>query len=162
MVPGTSFDDIIALYEFDKKLRLLVLEAVFEVEVYAKAKVCHALGRISPISYENSSLFLNNYCYDEWMIRQEGDIAKNEKNAAVSHYEVQYGKMPIWVASEVWSFGTLVYLYGYLLEKYQSQIAKSLRVGVSEGKHLRSHLKVFNFVRNTADASCYSLECSTT
>lgn len=147
---SASFNQLIELYEFDKKLRLLVLEALVDIEIYVRAKICHILGKVSPLSYKDSSLFNSYQYYQAWMERQQEDIDKNKKNPLINHHLQNYSDIPIWAAAEVWSFGTLVRLYSYILMSYQGAIAKSLHIGVQEGKQILSHLKAFNFVRNTA------------
>lgn len=46
---GTSFDDILMLYVFDRELRLLVMDAVERIEVAVRAQICNVhsleLGR---------------------------------------------------------------------------------------------------------------------
>nr|WP_182263112.1 Abi family protein [Rhodococcus sp. UFZ-B548] len=43
--PGTSFEQILDLYEFDRKLKLLVLDAIERIEVAMRLRVGHTLGR---------------------------------------------------------------------------------------------------------------------
>ncbi len=41
---GTSFDDVIKLYEFDRHLRLLILDAIERIEVYIRTLITYHLG----------------------------------------------------------------------------------------------------------------------
>ncbi len=55
--PGTSFDDIAGLYIFDRKLRLLVLDAIERIEVAIKTaityEIAHAYGPFRHAAYGN-------------------------------------------------------------------------------------------------------------
>ena len=43
-VKGASFDDVISLYEFDRQLRSLVMDAIERVEVYIRTLITYHLG----------------------------------------------------------------------------------------------------------------------
>lgn len=52
--PGTTFDEVLRLYVFDRKLRLLVLDAIERVEVALRSSTSDHLARIDgPHWYEN-------------------------------------------------------------------------------------------------------------
>lgn len=42
--PGSTFDDILKLYVFDRELRLLVMDAVERIEVAVRAQICNVLS----------------------------------------------------------------------------------------------------------------------
>ncbi|MGL5859969.1 MAG: Abi family protein [Phycicoccus sp.] len=48
VVDGTTFDDVIGLYELVCRLTLLVLEAIERVEIAIRSQVGHVLGRRHP------------------------------------------------------------------------------------------------------------------
>lgn len=47
--PGASFQDAVALYVFDKRLRLLVLDALERIEVAFRVDISHTLGELRPL-----------------------------------------------------------------------------------------------------------------
>ncbi len=56
--PGTTFDQVLSLYVFDRQLRLLVLDAIERVEVALRASVSDHLSLIDgPHWYENPDHF---------------------------------------------------------------------------------------------------------
>jgi Abi-like protein len=58
------------------------------------------------------------------------------------------GRMPIWVAIEVWDFGMLSRIFSGLQSRDRNAVAHAY--GLFEGDVLRSWLRTFNFVRNVA------------
>lgn len=48
-VSKTQFDDIKKLYIFDKKLRLLAIDALERIEMALRVEVAYTLGKQSPI-----------------------------------------------------------------------------------------------------------------
>ena len=42
--PGTTLDQVVALYDFDRQLKLLILDAVERVEIAMRVRVGHILG----------------------------------------------------------------------------------------------------------------------
>ena len=53
-LPGSTFDDVVALYDFDARLRVAVLAALAPVELSMRALVGHALGEIDPCIHLNA------------------------------------------------------------------------------------------------------------
>ena len=57
---GTSFDDVLGLYIFDRKLRLLVLDALERVEVATRAAIGDHMSLVGgPHWYEDARHFTN-------------------------------------------------------------------------------------------------------
>lgn len=50
---GSRFQDIVALYVFDKKLRLLILDAIERIEVAFRVDIAYLLGEKDPFAYTN-------------------------------------------------------------------------------------------------------------
>ena len=42
--PGTDFDQVVRLYEFDRHLRLLVMDAIVRIDVHIRTLVTYHLG----------------------------------------------------------------------------------------------------------------------
>ncbi|EJB8691857.1 Abi family protein, partial [Vibrio parahaemolyticus] len=57
-LPNTSFEEIFKLYTFDKRLRLLLLDAIERIEINLKTVLAHELGRIDELAYQNPD-FIN-------------------------------------------------------------------------------------------------------
>jgi abortive infection bacteriophage resistance protein len=60
-IPGSHFEDAVRLYVFDKKLRLLALDALERIEMALRVDIAHLLGKLDPLAHENPS-WLNSSC----------------------------------------------------------------------------------------------------
>ncbi len=56
-IPGTSFADVIALYEADRKLRTLVHDGMERVEITLRTRIGETLCHPDPLAYTDSSVF---------------------------------------------------------------------------------------------------------
>lgn len=156
---GTSFELIVALYEFDRQLRLLVMDAVERVEVALRVDVGHRLGKKHPQAHEQPQYLDGKFTrdidvrtgdtrYNEW-IRKMRDSVQKAKDEFVKHHKARYGgNMPIWVVTELWEFGQLSKFFAGMHYNDQSYVAK--RYGLAEGHQLASWLRAINFARNVS------------
>src|SRR5574344_342268 len=60
-VPGSRFEDVVKLYVFDKKLRLLALDALERIEMAVRVDVAHLLGQRDPAAHENPACLHGNF-----------------------------------------------------------------------------------------------------
>lgn len=58
---ATSFDTIVDLYKFDKRLRMLMLDAVERLEVNLKTVMAHEVGYHDPMAYTNVKFILHKW-----------------------------------------------------------------------------------------------------
>lgn len=60
----------------------------------------------------------------------------------------KYGRLPIWVAIEIWDFGMLSKLYAGMQFKHREQIAA--KYGANNSKDFTGWLRGLNFIRNVS------------
>lgn len=143
-LPGTTFELIFALYEFDRRFRYLIMEMVEQVEIafrtHISYHIAHAygpLGHLDPEHFDHHESFLAEL---------EKEIRRSQEIFIKHHMEKYEGKIPVWVAIEVLSFGALSKLFSNLKRDDQNQIAKSnYRV---PAVYLGSWLKCLSYIRN--------------
>lgn len=58
---GTSFDNVVSLYQFDKRLRLLMLDAIERLEVHLKTLMAHEVGYHGPMAYVDQRFVLRKW-----------------------------------------------------------------------------------------------------
>lgn len=103
--PGTDFDEIIALYDFDRRLRLLVNDAVERVEVSLRTGWAYVLGHAyGPIAHRDPRWF--NKHHDKMVGRVEA-LFHDRKEIYLRHYLDRNEEPPIWALCEALSFGDL-------------------------------------------------------
>ncbi|MBX3179778.1 MAG: Abi family protein [Candidatus Hydrogenedentes bacterium] len=109
---GTTLEDVWNRYTFDRHLRFIVLDAIERTEVYVRTAMvyrhAHAFGPFGytvPANLPN----LNRNQFGRLLsdIFRETD---RSKEAFVAHFREKYGDQhgwpPIWMATELMSFGT--------------------------------------------------------
>lgn len=130
--PGTTFESILALYDFDRQLRLLVLDAIERIEVavrgswaYQMAMLGGAFGYVDATYYADLNKF-NQNC------KKLDHETQRSKDTFVRHYKSKYSgpaRPPVWMASELLSFGLLSQWYAALKEpKVRQSIAAPFNI----------------------------------
>lgn len=158
---GTSLTDVEALWHFDRKLRLLVLDAVEAVEIGLRTKVAYTLGARDRFGHVNRSALNEKACHEVyWHDRRNDDsrhkvwldqydkLLADSKEDFVRHNAHKYVELPIWVGVEVLTFGALSRLFGLLRQDDQTLIAREL--GIKGGSLLASWIESVNYLRNVA------------
>lgn len=155
--PGASFENAVDLYVFDKKLRMLVLDALERIEIGLRVDISHRLGEKDPFAYLKPDLLFDDFAhkldpvsglteYHEWLTKHASLISRS-KEEFIKHNKTKYGlPLPIWVACEVWDFGCLSMLFKGMKEEDQDAIA--IKYGVSNGRVFASWLRSLNYLRN--------------
>lgn len=123
-VEGASFEDILGLYNFDKKLRLLLLDILERIEMSFKCV----------LAYEITKSKSDNYWYakEENYINNDKDITKlltgikESREIYIRHYFEKYTEPkypPAWMFFESLSFGDCKRLAKNLFEADRQIIA---------------------------------------
>ncbi len=79
---GTSFDDILTLYTFDRELRLLVIDAIERIEVALRGTISYEFSIVAGANwYANSDLFkeTSRFCH-RCEIGLNGEKLKENRN----------------------------------------------------------------------------------
>lgn len=106
----TSIEEILDLYEFDRKLRLHVIDAIERIEIALRSRWADLLALEStPHAYLDSTLFRDKIEYAKDLVKLHGDITKSTETF-VEHYRKRYNDPPmppIWAAVETTTLGQL-------------------------------------------------------
>lgn len=150
---NTHFEAIFNFYLFDKALRQEFMSAIERIEIYFRTIIAHEMGRISPLAYENKSLFSTNAFdatkkgpdFDKWTTRHQNLLKDCKEDSITSHFN-NNKPIPIWVAMEAWDFGQLSKFYSMLKDEYRDVICT--RVGIDKRDVLDNWLININGLRN--------------
>lgn len=122
---GTTFEKIMRIYELDRKLRSILLAALEEIEISLRAAISnfHAL-KYGALGYLNPQTFSRAHNHRNFMSRLNHLIDANADRAFVEHYNLKHdGKFPLWVAMELFSFGTLAFFFKDMHEQDKKKLA---------------------------------------
>ena len=145
---GTDLDTIYQIYEFDRKIRLILFSAIEEIEVNLRTILAyyhaHKYGALGYLNYKN---YNPKHKHDEFLVRVEEEKKKRIKEPFVQHHINKYdGNFPIWVIIELFTFGTLSHFYADMRTEDQKHIARNFFE--THPKALRSWLKCCTDLRN--------------
>ena len=146
----TSFSDVVALYEADRKLRTLIHDGIERIEVAMRTRVGELLVFSDPLFYKSSEFFRDGFDQAAWQKTVDKRISRafNSKNSAIRHYHSNYEQYyPFWVLAEVLDFADISKLFAGLKTADQQRIAEDLgfRVEISDlTKNQREKLKKRN------------------
>lgn len=159
---GSQFQDVVKLYIFDKKLRLLALDALERIEMAVRVDVAHLLGKRDPLAHENPDCLHGNFArralrkgpdkgktaHQVWQKRYRALLHRARKEPFVVHHREHYSALPIWVAVEVLDFGALSKLFAGMAHADQQTIA--VIYGAPTGEAFAQWLRSLNFIRNVS------------
>lgn len=148
---GTKFEEIFSLYEFDRKLRNLILDFSLLIENSLKTKVSYEFAKkYGEYAYFNTDSYsftthqqkINTI---ELLSRIMNKIEKEKNNGIYKHF-ISLGKeIPIWAATTFFDFGTIRLFYVCLEDSLAFDIANYYKVN---RKELISFLSTINMYRN--------------
>ena len=131
---GTTFSNIVNIYNFDRELRLLCLDPIERIEVSLRAHIINVMGaRGGPHFFNNDSFFAQNHRESAKSIIKK-TIEKNPNNLPIKHYKSKYSipvDPAIWCITESSTFGSLSRFYGNLEIEYKKEIAKGFGLNYS-------------------------------
>lgn len=158
-IPNTTFEQVQAAYEFDRVLRDLITEALEVIELDVRTAVAYHFGQThGAFGHTDPANFYAHFNHQAWTDargrRVPGWIDKLHEEADrsselfVTHYRATYAEfpdLPIWMATEVMSFGALSQMFKGMLRPDQKAVAA--RYG-RQPSDLASWLHHMVYVRN--------------
>ena len=158
-VPGTKFEDILKLYQFDQELSALIFSMISKIEVTLRVRLVEALLiHGEPLVLQDSSIFKEKKLYWQYMSTVASEIARSNDVFIKHNFDNHDGEVPVWAIVEVLSFGTLSKIiknlktgagssYSILAANYQYKSKKGNLVKPSQ-KMLTSWIQGVSVLRN--------------
>lgn len=132
--PNTTFEQIETLYNFDRTLRALCMQATAAIEVSLRTQFAYQSSHVtqSPIPHENEDLF-NGYfqgfsTYHDFKKNKIHYLLLSSQETFIKHYRYNYQGfpvIPVWAMVEVITFSTLVSLYRNSPKSIKNAIRKT-------------------------------------
>lgn len=149
--PGTTFDAVWRHYAFDRRLRLLVLDAIERFEVALRTQVVYEhVHRYGPFGYttpENLPKLTGDH-FGNFLSRIYTET-KRSREIFVGHFREKYGNahpyLPLWMVAEVVSFGLTFTFFTGVEPNIKRVVARYF--GVPD-EVLFSWLRALHVVRN--------------
>lgn len=168
---GTNFSTVRALYEFDEKLRDKVFEAIRTIEVSLRFEIGHSLGKTSAFAHCDPSCLSPEFTgmsgnrprdllhadwakskHAKWLTQVEKEETRSS-DVFIDHFEENYGRpLPVWVVTEILTFGTLLELLSGMKQTNRSRIALIYRIVDSQflgdGSSMANWMNHLRYIRN--------------
>jgi len=147
---GASFELATELYEFDRQLRLLVLDAIERIEVAIRGAWAYALAHQGgPHGYLNAALYSDRSKFHDNLARLVRDVGTSPETY-IAHYRSNYddpAMPPVWMVAELMSFGQISRWYSLLTDRaLRNSIAAPLGLPEVVMVPLLKHLSI---IRNS-------------
>lgn len=150
-VPGTTLGSILEIYQFDEELRNVLVGGLETVEISFRTKIAyyfsHACGPFGYVQRGNLP-DLDSTARLDFFRRVESERDKS-REAFKDHFLKKYGDnheyLPLWMAVELMSFGTLFSLLSGMDYKIRQRIASEYGI---DQVVLVSWFRALNTLRN--------------
>lgn len=147
---NVSFDEIYALYEFDKNIRFIFLKYILDIETIIKSLLAETIsekyGIQNYLVVDNFDNSVNNAIIEESIEKIKEEIEKqNGKHEALTHYIDEYGFVPPFVLTKILTLGELSRLYTMLKQSDRQMISKEFKIS---DKLLKQIMKNMTMIRN--------------
>lgn len=151
-LPNVSFDEIYALFEFDKNLKYIILKYTLEIETIIKSLMANQIsknyGLVNYLTIDNLDTKSPVETKEKLINKINEEINHNYNiHSAITHYKDRYGYIPPFVLMKILTFGVTSRYYGLLKQKDRQEIAKYFKIS---DKLLKQILKNLTSIRNIA------------
>lgn len=150
--PNSTFENVVAIYNFDRELRLLMFDVIERIEIGFRTKlIYHLSNEISPWWFENSGHFKNAVEHTETLLAIDRELKQTREVFIKEHYKKYHTdtrRPPAWKTLEIASLGNLSKLYGNLLPAIKSKDNIAKEFGTVNHSFLPSWLQSITQIRN--------------
>lgn len=144
---GVTFTQIHALYEFDHRFRYLIMNLIEQVEIAFRTHISyHIAHTYGALGHLESAHFENENYHEAFLVELNKEVRRSQEIFIKHHFNKYGGSIPVWVAIEVLSFGTLSKLFSNMKNEDKNYIARGNYQ--TPTIYLESWLKCLSYVRN--------------
>ena len=149
---GTTFDEIVALYEFDAELRELFFKYLLQIERHLRSLMSYYFSEMygeSQSAYLDARNFNNTRKTQKTIVRLIATLhhaATTTDYAYINYYRNTYDNIPLWVLVNVLTFGNLSKMYQVFPQSLQSKVCKD--IGTVNRKQMEQFLSILTKFRN--------------
>lgn len=161
-LPNTKLTEIRNLYIFDRKLREIFLKYILQVEVTLKSHISYTFSQL--YGHENYLVYNNfdttlrdSYSKITKLIAKiQNEISNKSNDPSISHYLVKYGYIPLWVLSNIITFGTLSKFYSLMKQNDRQAVSRQYKIMDNQLKSIMYYLSnIRNYCAHGNRLYCY-------
>lgn len=125
--PKTKFSDIVRLYDFDRKLKSITIDAVERLEVKLRAALSNPLSIVHGAHWYLDPSHFSDVVKHHKVMGKIINAVDHKKNVALEHYYNTYADPrlpPVWLTCEKLSIGALSWMFSDLNIASRKIVAK--------------------------------------
>lgn len=147
--PGVTFEYLYRHYEFDRKLRILLMEIIEPIEIAFRTHLAYLIAHKYGVEgYLHSENFDDEKKHESFLFEWNNCLKKSQGTLFVKHHKKRYDNhYPSWVALEVATFGVVSKLFANLKTADKKAIVRDYYSDVYY-ENLVSWLQGLNLLRN--------------
>jgi len=149
---NSKFKDVIALYNFDSELRILLFDVIEKIEISLRTKLIYHLSHeFDPWWFQNFNLFIDSKELVKTLANLEEELSRTKDVTIKNHFKNHKDDLrfpPSWKSLEQTSFGSLSKLYGNLKNTIKSKDIIAIEYGAVNHTYLPSWLQSIAQIRN--------------
>mgnify|MGYP004560723235 FL=1 len=125
---NTTFERIANIYNFDKELRIFLFSVIEDIEIFLRTQFAYFHAhKYGCTAYLNGNFFSKKHNSQKFNDLIQKEIDNNKNMLFVKHHKEKYnGIFPIWVITELFTFGMLSYFYADLITQDQKYLSREL------------------------------------
>ncbi len=158
--PGSTFEQVIQLWMFDRSLRLVLLDGLEQFEIALRTSLAYNAGMLDAFIHHLPELLTEEFTrpqmttgsqrqssYDRWLMGYLARVDSSKNEAFVKWFDHKHdGQLPIWVAIELFEFGQTSRLIQGLPLGTRRKISEDF--GFDTQKNFGSWIASLNGIRN--------------
>ena len=149
---NSRFEDVIALYNFDQDLRMLLFDVIEKIEISLRTKLIYHLSHeYDPWWFQNDQLFADTQSLVKTLSTIQEEVERSKETFIKEHnkkYREDKRFPPAWKTLELTSLGSLSKLYGNLKNTIKSKDSIAKEYGAVNHTYLPSWLQSIAQIRN--------------
>jgi len=149
---GSRFENVIALYNFDRELRILLFDVIERIEIALRSKLIYHLAiEIDPWWFESPQHFKDSNNHSACLASIDRELNQSKDTFIKEHYAKYTSdnrRPPCWKTMEVVSFTTLSKLYANLNSSVKSKDIIATERNTVNHTFLQSWLQSIAQIRN--------------
>ena len=148
--PNTTFDQVMMLYRFDKKLRLLIFNEIEKIEVAVRSAIVNIGSDMTgnPFWMTDGSNFIDAAKFRHTMDLIDAELHRSREDFIV-HFKQTYSDAypPVWILAEVLPFGVITNIFSNIkTPRIKKSIARKFGLQVAP---FESWLTIVTLTRNS-------------
>ncbi len=146
--PEVTFKNIVDLYKFNAELRAIIFVLIEDIEISLRANISNYFSlKYGNFGFRDIENFDKKMEQKKILIEIEKGIARNSRSPFIKNFKKNYqnGRIPLYAAVEVTSFGVLSKFFKNMKNEDKNEIAKSYGV---EYFYFESFIENFAHIRN--------------